>query len=330
MQKGYKRNNKGIAVVRFFCGLIFVAIIVFAVYCLLNKFDWSDSMKDPSVTARPYVEMTASPIATGTPEPEPTETPVPLTMVDISTPDESEAPAEMPEATATAIPTPKPTATPKATEEPTPAPTPIVTPTPVPTEIPAEVVSEYLTSGFSVPAAANDAKRAITKLYISEPNNSQMVQIDAYAYIDEESYDAANTTAFLIVTHKASGAQVAYRTMRMEGISKTDHSAARCKNPAASEFESFLDVSWYGNGEFDLGVVLAYADANGNNIFSYHQFDECFTVTDGRATYGAPVEEMFAGDEGEDAQYSPDLVAGEEAEGESEEEEPVDDGNSVG
>ena len=28
MQKGYKRNNKGIAVVRFFCGLIFIAIIV--------------------------------------------------------------------------------------------------------------------------------------------------------------------------------------------------------------------------------------------------------------------------------------------------------------
>lgn len=322
MQKGYKRNNKGIAVVRFFCGLIFIAIIVFAVYCLLDKFDWSDSIKDPSVTVRPYVEMTASPNSTEAPAPAATETPEPLNIASAMSA-QTEAPAETAAATvATATPTAKPSATPIATSEPTPEPTPIATPTPVPTEIPTDTLSEYTTSGFSVPAAANDAVRAVTKLYISEPNDNQIVQIDAYAYINEESYDAANVTPFLIVTHKASGIQVVYKTLRMEGISKTDHSDALCANPAMSEFESFLDVSWYGNGEFGLGVVLAYTDASGNNVYSYQEFDDGFTVTDGKASYSsADTVQPFAGGEG---------VAVDAADADAEDAPAEDDSTSVG
>lgn len=320
MQKGYKRNNKGIAVVRFFCGLICIAIIVFAVYCLLDKFDWSDSIKDPSVTVRPYVEVTAAPNATEAPALTPTETPEPLQMANALSA-ETEAPAETAAtAAATEAPTRRPTATPTATAEPTPVPTPIATPTPVPTEIPAETFSQYATSGFSVPAAANDAVRAVTKLYISEPNDSQVVQIDAYAYINEESYDAANVRPFLIVTHKASGKQVVYEAITMEGISKIDHSDALCANPEKSEFESFLDVSWYGNGEFGLGVVLAYTDANGNNVYSYQEFDDSFTVTDGKASYGsaAAAEAVFSGGEG----VTPTEDAADA--------QPTDDSNSVG
>ena len=326
MQKGYKRNNKGIAVVRFFCGLIFIAIIVFAVYCLLDKFDWSDSIKDPSVTVRPYVEMTASPNAADTPEPTASDTPEPLQMANAVSA-ETDAPAEAAAtAAATEAPTPKPTAAPSATASPTPVPTPIATATPAPTEIPAEAFSEYTTSGFSVPEAANDAVRAVTKLYISEPNDSQVVQIDAYAYINEEAYDAANVTSYLIVTHKASGIQVVYKTLRMEGASKTDLSGALCANPEMSEFESFLDVSWYGNGEFDLGVVLAYTDADGNNVYSYQEFDDCFTVTDGKASYGAAVstDALFSGGEG--VEPDADTATAED----TAEEQPADNPNSVG
>ena len=325
MQKGYKRNNKGIAVVRFFCGLIFIAIIVFAVYCLLDKFDWSDSIKDPSVTVRPYVEVTAAPNATEAPAPAPTETPEPIQMANAVLA-ETGAPEETAAVAATEAPTASPTATLRPTAEPTPKPTPIATPTPAPTEIPAETFSEYATSGFSVPAAANDAVRAVTKLYISEPNNSQVVQIDAYAYINEESYDAANVKPFLIVTHKASGIQVVYEAITMEGISKTDHSDALCANPEMSEFESFLDVSWYGNGEFGLGVVLAYTDANGNNVYSYQEFDDSFTVTDGKASYGgtAAAEAVFSGGEG--VEPADDTAPAED----TADAQPIDDSNSVG
>ena len=325
MQKGYKRNNKGIAVVRFFCGLIFIAIIVFAVYCLLDKFDWSDSIKDPSVTVRPYVEVTAAPNATEAPAPAPTETPEPIQMANAVLA-ETGAPEETAAVAATEAPTASPTATLRPTAEPTPKPTPIATPTPVPTEIPAETFSEYATSGFSVPAAANDAVRAVTKLYISEPNNSQVVQIDAYAYINEESYDAANVKPFLIVTHKASGIQVVYEAITMEGISKTDHSDALCANPEKSEFESFLDVSWYGNGEFGLGVVLAYTDANGNNVYSYQEFDDSFTVTDGKASYGgtAAAGAVFSGGEG--VEPTDDTAPVED----TADAQPIDDSNSVG
>ena len=325
MQKGYKRNNKGIAVVRFFCGLIFIAIIVFAVYCLLDKFDWSDSIKDPSVTVRPYVEVTAAPNATEAPAPAPTETPEPIQMANAVLA-ETGAPEETAAVAATEAPTASPTATLRPTAEPMPVPTPIATPTPVPTEIPAEAFSQYTTSGFSVPAAANDAVRAVTKLYISEPNNSQVVQIDAYAYINEEAYDAANVKPFLIVTHKASGIQVVYEAITMEGISKTDHSDALCANPEKSEFESFLDVSWYGNGEFGLGVVLAYTDANGNNVYSYQEFDDSFTVTDGKVSYGetAATGALFSGGEG--VEPTDDTAPVED----TADAQPIDDSNSVG
>ncbi|MDO5323822.1 MAG: hypothetical protein Q4G06_07350, partial [Clostridia bacterium] len=61
MQKGYKRNGKGMAVLHFFIGLIIVAILMCALYFFLGKVDYSDKLANPDATMRAYVEMTAAP-----------------------------------------------------------------------------------------------------------------------------------------------------------------------------------------------------------------------------------------------------------------------------
>ena len=55
MQKGYKRNGKGMAVLHFFIGLIIVAILMCALYFFLGKVDYSDKLANPDATMRAYV-----------------------------------------------------------------------------------------------------------------------------------------------------------------------------------------------------------------------------------------------------------------------------------
>ena len=61
MQKGRKRNNKGIAVLYFFFGLIAIILLVCVAYFFLAKMDYSDKLANPDAEMRAYVEMTASP-----------------------------------------------------------------------------------------------------------------------------------------------------------------------------------------------------------------------------------------------------------------------------
>ena len=49
MQKGYKRNRKGMAVLHFFIGLIIVVILVCALYFFLGKVDYSDKLANPDI-----------------------------------------------------------------------------------------------------------------------------------------------------------------------------------------------------------------------------------------------------------------------------------------
>jgi hypothetical protein len=58
MQKGYKRSNKGMAVLRFFICLITILLLVFAGYFCLTKLDYSDKLANPDAEMRAYVEMT--------------------------------------------------------------------------------------------------------------------------------------------------------------------------------------------------------------------------------------------------------------------------------
>lgn len=281
MQKGHKRNGKVVAVLHFFFGLVVVAMLVGGLYFFLQKIDYSDRLADTQATMRPYVEMTEQPQAT------------PISMGDANQGDGMMDPSSTdsgyvdltatPTPTPTAIPTPTPTVEPTPIPTPTPEPTATPTPTPEPTKIPSKNLSSYRRSGFNVPSPSTNATVGLTNLYISEPNGNAYVQFNGFGYIDDPSFDGSTAQIFLIVTQQESGKQIAYRATMTPGISGVEHVGAQCKNAANTDFDVVLSVSKYPDGVYGLGIVLYY-DLNGSSAYSYHEFSETFTVTDGKAS----------------------------------------------
>lgn len=304
MQKGRKRNNKGIAVLYFFIGLFTVIILVCAGYFFLAHFDYSDKLADPDASMRPYVEMTASPnsdsssIIGGADGPssiyvvDATENPTSLFADDANGESQNDVVdltiTATPEPTATPTPTPEPTAIPTPTAEPTatPTPTPVPTATPEPTKIPSSKLIKLRSKGFSVPADTHQGEVELTNLYVSEPNSNRYVQVNGYGYLNNADFDGAKSSAFLIVTNQSTGKQYAYQARMTAGISGVDHSAAQCKNADQTDFDVVFSVNKYAAGTYKLGVVIGYVDSNGEKQYFYREFDETFTVKDGKASIG--------------------------------------------
>lgn len=286
MQKGYKRSNKGMAVLHFFIGLLFIALLVCAGYFVLTKLDYSDKLANPDASMRPYVEMTAQPaeepLKTADEDPESDPEPAVNALLPDATDeiedfvDVSFTPTPTPSPTPTPEPTPEPTAIPTATPEPTPTPT----PTPKPTKIATDRCASAKKKGFNVPDPTTNATLALTNFYVSEPNENRVIQLNGYAYIDEADYDCEDSQVFLIVTQQETGEQVAYKATMKQGISDADLSTAACKNAADSEFRLFVNVKSYKDGDYSLGVVLYY-QIDGGTAYSYHELPESFTIEDG-------------------------------------------------
>lgn len=300
MQKGYKRGETGMAVLKFFIGLIVVAIIIGIILFFVLKVDYSDKLADPNAPMRPYVEvpneqsvsdeasasLPDSQEADGFEEADDFEFDDESDVLDLT--DESEEidltddSGDM-NAFDVVEETPEPTAEP--TPVPTAEPTPTPAPTPEPTPIPESMFAIGKVDGFSVPQASTDAKAEITKLYISQPNGGGVVQMDGYAYIDHELFDTSKLAQFLIVTQKSSGRQIAYICQKVSAASGDPHIGALCPNPSDADFEIVVDMSKYSDGEYGLGVVLYFAVEN-NAAYSYYEFPQTITVAGGIASLG--------------------------------------------
>ena len=285
MQKGHKRNAKGMAVLRFFIGLIIIAILVCVAYFFISKVDYSDKITDLDANIRNYVPVSGENIVADPAVETPAGDDI-INMDDLPDPAATEVVdisfTPTPEPTAVPTPTPEPTAVPTPTPEPTPTPS----PTPEPTKIPAKYCSAPKTDGFSVPPASSDANTELTSLYISEPDDNKIVEVKGYGYLNNESFDCETVSVYLIVTQKESGKQIAYETKMVEGFSGKDHTGALCKNPAKSDFGVYFDVSKYPDGTYGLGMILYYADA-GQKRYSYHEFGDSITVSGGKASLGS-------------------------------------------
>ena len=253
MQKGYKRQAKGMAVLRCFIGIFMVIIFVLLGYFALQM-DYSDRL-DPNAQVRPYVEASPSPTAD------------PMSAV-FTTPEPTQAP--------TPRPTVKPTATPEPTAEPS--------PTPVPTAFPESIYAPMRIDGFVIPEpSAKEGRVGITESYRSEANDNGVVQVRGYAYLNEEGFDAAASQLMLVITQESSGRSVLALPVKSEGVSGVDHSGALCANAAAGDFEAVLNVSGFADDIYMLGAVLAYVDADGQSCVEYFVFENStFTVLGGQ------------------------------------------------
>lgn len=267
MQKGYKREARGMAVLRCFIGLIIVIIVILLAYFML-RLDYSDKL-DPNTSMRPYVEVT--------PTPEPT-----------STPEVTKAPAVIVNATATAT-TPSATATVTATEAPTEAPTQAPTPeataTPEPTSIPESNVAPIKFSGFELPElSGKTAQMGITHSFRSVADSNKYLHLKGYAYIDEAGYDGEKAALYLVIIRSTGHTAMALPTRAVNG-SGIEHTNALCANPGSSDFEIVLDVSQFPDDSYTLGMVFKYEDAEGKSHSEYCLFptDVSFSVLSGQA-----------------------------------------------
>lgn len=248
MQKGYKREGRGMAVLHCFIGL-FLTIGIILLACFMLRMDYSDKL-DPNASIRPYVEITPSPVPTATPE-------------------VTEAPAII-EATATAAitATPAATAAPTAiatevpTAEPTAEPTPEVTATPEPTQIPSSAVSQLKFSGYKLPSlSTKDAELGITYSQRSAADNNKYLHLQGYAYINDSGYNGEKAEIFLVIIRSTGHTALALPT-KVAGISGGTHADAACSNASASDFEAVLDVSQFPDDSYKLGMVFVYTDSN--------------------------------------------------------------------
>ena len=251
MRRSRDRLSKGPAVLRFFIYLLIIIILVTlaVIFLGMGKNDGE----------RPYVVTgTCTPgayVLDITPEPsiEPTVTPPQITIE----------------------PTIEPTI--EATVEPTIA----ITPTPVPTNIPESALSVWRTD-FKLPEEDGNGEIGISSSYVSAVDNYSIMELTGWGYANVDYFDGTQCGTYLIVIQQTSGRALAYLTENEDGISGRLHVDAVCKNPSASDWRAYIDVSDYNPGMYSLGLVLCYKNGD-NDVYSYYEFDDLqsFTVKDG-------------------------------------------------
>lgn len=248
MQKGYKRNAKGKAILHCFIGLFIVIIVILVAYFCLN-IDYSDKL-DPNASMRPYVEMTPAPSANASAAP---------------------SASALPDAT----PVPSPTVEPTATPTPSPAPT----ETPAPTSM-ASLAAPVKRDGFALPPETTmDVKMGITHSFRSTADSYRYVYLEGYAYVDDPGFDGSVNAQYLVVTQVSSNASILVLPTKTEGISGLDHADAKCANASASDFQVVIDASSFPDEIYSLGMVFQYTDANGQGHLEYAKFPDNQTIT---------------------------------------------------
>ena len=274
-EKGRRRESKGLAVLYFIIGLIILLIILGIIYFALVRLDYSDQITNPNAQMRSYVAATPEPasaaLVSDDQEGEELSNSVLFPGIDGNTSGQSGV-------RATAEPTPEPTETP--------APTATPEPTPEPTAIPSSMLSRYRTSGYSLPASASaNGVIGITQCDVSAQNDNRVMHLAGYGYVNIAAFDGTRASSFMIVSQRTTGITIAYELSMVNGVSGLSHSSALCANPAACDYEMYIDVSTFPDDIYGLSLVIMYqAEGATNTTYAYYPFssDVCFTVLDGQ------------------------------------------------
>jgi hypothetical protein len=279
MQKGYKRESKGLAILRCFIGIFIIAVVALLAYYFLSK-DYQDRLAEGTVT-RDYIEATATPEPTQEPE----EGGLLIGDAD-SLPTVEQTPTNSPTPTPapTEAPTPEPTAVPTVT----PVPTEVPTPTPEPTRINKKEYSQTKTKSSEVNKiwkAVNESPlRAgvcgITGSYVSEQNDNKVIVIQGYAYINDALFDGSNSQVYLILTRSETGSHFIVKPTVQNGSSGHIVTNALCSNPNALDFRATIYCGSYKDDIYSLGVVIESKDSSGKKTYDYYSFpgNPSFTV----------------------------------------------------
>ena len=273
MQKGYKREARGMAVLRCFIGLFLLVIAVLIGYFLL-RMDYSDKLTDEALSnMRDYVEATPTPLPTrAVALVVPTDTPTPQ-------PGEDEEPLQWHPEVPTDTPSPSPT--PTFTPEPTPivTPTPTPEPTPAPTKVPAELISAVTKDKPALgDVSTHDVRVAITASELSEADEGSVVMLEGYGFINDENYDGETGVVFLIFRQSSGEHYYVVQTQGAAGISGMTHANVVAKDPSASDWRAYVDLSKLEDDTYTLGAVVG-CRVKGKMQYAYTLLEEDLTVT---------------------------------------------------
>ena len=275
LKKGRKREAKGLAVLYFIIGLIILLIILFVIFKALGM-NYSDMVENPE-TIRAFVENEDQQTSESTPVYEMPEDEVDLTTGLQELPEEEELPAVV---EATATPTQAPTPTPEPTAAPTDA------PTPEPTALPAGKAAKPMQKVPDLPTAVSEnGAIGITDCYVSQADDSKLMVLTGYGYVDEETFDADGAKSWLVISQVATGQKLAYELTKAPGVTGLSHAAAVCQNVASSDFEIYLDVSQYPEGIYSLAMVIGYVPEGEKKVtYRYYTFSGAvsFNIVNGQ------------------------------------------------
>ncbi len=260
MKRGYKRESKGMAFVRFVMGILLILIVLVAGYLLLND-DYTGRIvkKDSPSAAATTVAQTQN---AATPAPTASAT-AKANVSTVASNGNAATPAPV-----IATPTPAPT----------PVPTPTPAPTPVPTQIPTKLLAKRVLrqqSDIPDPVVGTEAK--ITKAYVSSADDYGIMEVCGYAYIDSTDFKTDGLEAYLVISQQSTGSLSAYQATIQEGVSGEEHMTT-FPNPGKTDFQVFFSVDDYPDGVYSLGIVIGYKEGNGR-AYSYAPMDHItFTV----------------------------------------------------
>ena len=288
MQNSRSGENKTSAIIRFFIGLCALMIFIFVLYYLAAVRDWSylagnsallnDSRTAAANEASPFDTPAAVP-----PSAQPADTAVAALVSVAPTPVKTESPAM--EAVNQ---TPSTAATRAVMFAPTSTPTP--RPTPVPTKIPAADLSASK-KGFNMPAEGTNGQIGISRCYVSIPDSYQIIMLEGWGYIDEDTFNGAESATYLIVTNESTGKRILYQATNIAGLSGRAHNSV-CLNPEAADWRVTIDVSEFADGMYNLTLGLGYKTSGSRKTkYVVFPFEEkyAFTVVGGESISTVPI-----------------------------------------
>ncbi|MBQ8086842.1 MAG: hypothetical protein IJ234_00250 [Clostridia bacterium] len=268
MQKGYKREGRGMAVLRCFIGIFIVIILILLAYFLL-RMDYSDKLTEESLNAmRDYVVTT--------PTPEPTQ------GVVLALADATDAPTDAEGGFAADAPTYFDPTTPQATPIMTPTPTPTATPvaTPIPSDMIAKTTKDKPKLGEE---STYDVRVGITRFERAAANENKVIVLEGYAYINNEQYDGSTGAVYMILRQDGSSHYFVAEANCIDGISGIAHTDAICANPSMSDWRAIVDVSDFPDDVYTVGAVVG-CKVKGKMQYAYTRMgsDTTFTVLNGQ------------------------------------------------
>lgn len=253
------RKNSGKAVIRFLIGLVVLVLIAFAFVIFVLKGNFNDKLN----TENGYIPMNynwwdgahvdATPAPVTLAEPEETETEP-----------EGEEPTVQETAEPVVIPTPVPT--PEPTPEPTPA------PTAIPNEAFAQPVSNLKINQLT----KKKFELGLSDCSKPEGTDGWALEIAGWSYVDNSKFDGEKCNLRLIVYSKTAKAYKFYKIDKVPGASGMEH-VGEGKNLNACDFHTYLDVSKFQDGEYELGMALN-CKIGGQTYNIYYTFGKSFFV----------------------------------------------------